>query len=507
MPSPRRRTARAPWLEYLEERCQPAVFGQPWADPANLTISFVPDGTDVIGSSSQLFQALDARMPQSQWQQQITAAFQQWANAASLGFSIVSDGGQPLGTSGAVQGDSRFGDIRIAAVPMSLEVQAITIPHDPLVAGTLSGDILLNSRVAFDAARLTSVLLQEFGHALGMPNSPSSASVMYEIDQGHQALSPTDIFSIQALYGLNPAGLVPPPAGQALTPLTTVIGSVTTTTDAWTITAPSSGAGSLVVSLTLPSGGTLPSVKIVDAQGREVPVEVMRRPGAEMILEVQRVEASATYTVLVTGTSLVPTAYNLTAGLPAGPGHIDTFGSGTLDSLTPTHTYEFHAAMTGLLRFDLSATGPGVQVTMTNSLGQTVLSLDSTSLTSSTLLLPYGQYTITVTALSPNGTSDYKLTGIEYSDPIGPRFTDMTMSSYLSPTDPMYFLFPTTFWERTAQNLSIRIGPDGQRYMVIPTPQGEQWQLVGPQLLPPPLPPPPPPTNPPPPTDPTMPPP
>src|SRR5262249_11171973 len=160
---------------------------------AHLTISFVPDGTDVAGTPSRLFQSLDALMPRSQWQQQILGAFQQWASAASLGYSVVTDGGQSLGTSGLGQGDSRFGDIRIAAVPMYREVQAITTPHDDLESGTLSGDILLNTNVPLDLSRLTSIFLQELGHSLGLPNSPDTASVMYEVDLAHQSLAPSDV--------------------------------------------------------------------------------------------------------------------------------------------------------------------------------------------------------------------------------------------------------------------------------------------------------------------------
>lgn len=47
-------------LEHLEDRCVPAVFGNPWPDPGHLTISFAPDGTNVNGYSSNLFQDMNA---------------------------------------------------------------------------------------------------------------------------------------------------------------------------------------------------------------------------------------------------------------------------------------------------------------------------------------------------------------------------------------------------------------------------------------------------------------
>jgi len=42
------------------------------------------------------------------------------------------------------------GDIRIGARPMSPEVLSISVPHDPFLSGTLSGDVLLNSAARFD---------------------------------------------------------------------------------------------------------------------------------------------------------------------------------------------------------------------------------------------------------------------------------------------------------------------------------------------------------------------
>ena len=46
-----------------------------------------------------------------------SCAFQTWAVQTNLNIGLVADGGQPLGTNGAVQGDARFGDIRVAAAP------------------------------------------------------------------------------------------------------------------------------------------------------------------------------------------------------------------------------------------------------------------------------------------------------------------------------------------------------------------------------------------------------
>src|SRR5262249_15142040 len=146
---PRGCLAFRPGLETLEAKRVPAQFGVPWHDPEHLTISFVPDGTLIAGDRSDLFQQLDTAQPTTDWQAQILQAFRTWAAAARINFSVVDDDGEPLGTPGPDQGDPRFGDIRIAARPMSPEVLSISVPHDPFLSGTWSGDILLNSNVAF----------------------------------------------------------------------------------------------------------------------------------------------------------------------------------------------------------------------------------------------------------------------------------------------------------------------------------------------------------------------
>src|SRR5262249_37862258 len=109
-------------LEVLEDRTVPAVYGIPWSDPRHLTLSFVPDGTAIVGHTSNLFGALDAQMPTASWEGEILKAVQAWVVNANLSVGVVPDGGQPFGTSGLTQGDPRFGDIRIGAQPMDPNV-------------------------------------------------------------------------------------------------------------------------------------------------------------------------------------------------------------------------------------------------------------------------------------------------------------------------------------------------------------------------------------------------
>src|SRR5438105_2779415 len=125
------------WVERLEDRCTPATWGNPWPDPGHLTLSFAPDGTQVGGQTSNLFQKMAALGPVSAWQTAILRAFQTWAVQADINIGVIGDQGLPFGATGAIQGDSRFGDIRLAAYPMAKTAEAFAGPFE-IDAGTWS---------------------------------------------------------------------------------------------------------------------------------------------------------------------------------------------------------------------------------------------------------------------------------------------------------------------------------------------------------------------------------
>ncbi len=312
-----------PRLEGLEDRCLPALFGTPWPDASHLTLSFAPDGTQVAGQPSNLFARLDAQMPRAVWQGEVLRAFQSWAVNANINFSVVPDGGQPFGAPGQTQGDPRFGDIRIAARPLSPSALAVSVPLDPYLSGTWAGDILINSSVSFNSSKLFPVMLHEVGHILGLSESKDPHSIMYPRLGTQRALSGGDVAALQRLYGprqgdswegphgnntLATAANISAPLGTGSldggTPLV-VFGDVTATSqrDFFSIQVPANYTDAITFQVQTTGLSLLaPSLTLYDGSGHVVGhAEAGGATGGTVSVQIGEANPSQTYYVRVSG--------------------------------------------------------------------------------------------------------------------------------------------------------------------------------------------------------------
>lgn len=197
-------------VEQLEDRVVPVVWGNPWPDALHLTASFVPDETQIVDQSSNLFESLGQNYDSETWQTEILRAFQTWAVHANINIGLVDDGGQALGSPGRPQGDSQFGDIRIAGVELASDVLAISTPFS-VNSGTAAGDFRINTGADLGingegAVDLFTVALHEAGNVFGLedtPNDPDSALQKYAGPRTQ--LGTQDIARLQAMYGVRDA--------------------------------------------------------------------------------------------------------------------------------------------------------------------------------------------------------------------------------------------------------------------------------------------------------------
>jgi Matrixin len=312
-------------VEHLEDRLTP-TWGVPWYNPSSLTLSFVPDGTDVSGSPSTLSSLLGPNS--AAWEREILRAFQTWAIQTNINIGVVADDGEPLGTPGLAEGDPRFGDIRIAARPLSTTAGTVdladTVGFDPS-GGTWSGDLVFNSLFPIGIGDipgsqfdLYTVALHEAGHSFGFGDNPNDPnSVLYPGYVPRTGLAPEDIAAIQSLYGAPVPDAFEGASGNNTLAtafnltgngnLTSISADITGIGDVdyYQFTTPTADTGITSLTVNLQAAGIsllTPRVTIVDAQGNTLASAVSTDPlNNNLSISLPNYTPGTTYYVKVQG--------------------------------------------------------------------------------------------------------------------------------------------------------------------------------------------------------------
>ena len=197
-------------LEGLESRVVLySATGSVWPNPQLITISFMPDGTNLGGGvASNLFSTFNSKSNLAgKWQNVILQAAQTWAQQTNINFEVVPDDGAPAGSGADEQGFSGFGDIRIGGYNFNCSTLALTYQPPPDNNFSIAGNMTFNTGQSFNIGStydLYTVAMHEFGHALGLNESSVGNAVMYGTYTGRKtALASDDISGIRSIYSSN----------------------------------------------------------------------------------------------------------------------------------------------------------------------------------------------------------------------------------------------------------------------------------------------------------------
>jgi hypothetical protein len=412
-----------PTLEFLESRITPYVLsGYTWANP-NVSVSYMPDGTVIqVGHPSNLFAVYNAAYPQATWQREVAMSLQAWADVSNLNFHFVSDDGSPQGTAGLVQGDPRFGDIRLGGY--NYGAGGILGEGWNPISTTTGGDADLNTYLTLaigSSPDLTSVLMHEFGHAIGFNHSLVDPAVMegglWGVYPGPYA---DDIAGVQAMYGARKPDAYEGAMGNGTlataAPLTLSSGGVTITADItnmgevdyFKVTAPSNTDGTLTVMVDASTISLLnPKVSVYNSSGTLLGTASASTYQGTATVKLTGLVAGQTYYLQAAGATtdvfgMGAYKLNIQFGgitVPAGPGPDrfepnDTFATatqfGTLTSLSQTnltlHTstdvdyYTFKAGSKGTYTVSITpASGSGTLALTVYNAQQTALATGQSS--------------------------------------------------------------------------------------------------------------------------------
>lgn len=486
MPKTRRFT-----LEQLEGRLLLSAAAPVWPDAQALTISFAPDGTSVLGTTSSLFATLNAKASTATWETAILNAFRVWAESADINLTLVTDSGAPFGTPGAPQGDPRFGDIRIGAAPLGSTDVATTQPFS-YTGSTWSGDVLLNSSMNFSVAGgpglydLFTVVMHEAGHSFGLPDNDDPTSVMYGTYTGPRTgLSASDVQNIQSLYGPRPASSPTPPAltttpvapdagvsdgglgtvsasgnsssqnatalplvgTPSLSPQWNAVGFGTlkngNQSGWWAFQTPAAATTdpytlSVVAWITAPAAGLSPGLELLDANLNPVAAQVTNNGNGSYTIQLPSVPMGGTVFYLQV-TSVNPPnpghggfSYNVAANISDASGaDLTQLVSDSLSPSSPQESRTITSTEDQLVQFSLAdvptgSKAPALEMLVYDANGNLVFSETANPgqvPVTGTVYLQAEVYTITFTAVSPNGSWKLPLTidlsADVLSEPIG----------------------------------------------------------------------------------------
>jgi hypothetical protein len=183
-----------------------STTGNAWPNPAVITITFVPDGTNLGGVTSNLVSSFNSKAALAgRWQTQILQAAQSWAQQTNINFVVVPDDGAPSTSGTDEQGDPSHGDIRIGGYNFGNSSLGSAYQPPPANNFAIAGDINFNTGMTFNIGTtydLFTVAAHEFGHALGMDHTSSgSAAIMWPSYTGKK-VGPTadDAAGIRSIY-------------------------------------------------------------------------------------------------------------------------------------------------------------------------------------------------------------------------------------------------------------------------------------------------------------------
>lgn len=475
-------------LESLEPRMLLHSGGIAWNSP-DLTISFAPEGTQIASHASELFSHFGSIGEQQAWQSSIVRAFATWAQQINATITVVDDSGDPFGVSGATQGDSKFGDIRVGALPLSSDVIAMSVPHDEIVSGTWAGDLLFNSKV--DLASLDdlfAVALHEAGHVFGLDHSDDPNSPMY-VHGIPDAIEPAphDIEELQKLYcvkikareseegidypdtrsdgdhdneGCNPLRLdgadvmlVSPHSTQIARYETFGVIDSPNDVDYFRL-EPSefdvkdSEYLSVVIRSTDPEGVVL-NATVYNKDEKVLPSRVLAREAGLLVVQANDADPTERLFLKVetahSNENFRSASYDLTARFIRQPFKRNTIASGSLNSENTTRFKPLHVRQTQLFHFSLAAEASQSETTalawavLKDSSGNAVYRVvvrPGETRSAGTVLLQPGDYRFEFQTQTSEGTElpeiSYALWGQGITIPIGPGILDPTESPVLA---------------------------------------------------------------------------